>query len=457
MNTSDIVRDLAKVWMVTIPEIVTRAAKNLRKEGDSVTAVAFAGNVLPPASPEVFISHAGVEEDRETADMLRCFLAGEGLCCTMSTCGAPAAAGVSGVLVLVFSNHANASASVREEVALAATANIPIILFCTDDVPATGGLETALEGAFRICADRDHPLFSVFDVVRQAAKVLGRDLPGVKARYWAKGAPETYAYLRITTDPPGGHIRVIWPIPEVEGPSPFYLKATMSWVEIEATMEGYEPHKFRIDIDDDSSSTDCYIGLRALAAAQEAREREAAAKLNDGGNSVEEVSEELAEQRRQWDLLDVAWRRALDQASCDVSIGARPGQPREVGSITVIPRSDECWVMNADRYDPLMRLYEDRVLSGRPAGFLAGIAAMLRNRRACDPHFLPGILADAIGVLRSGLLGKGSGPVAPCFDEFDEAAEACRGKWYVFDGAAYSAFGELIRSLSSNDRKSGRA
>ena len=231
---------------------------------------------------DIYISHA--PPDRETAEMLGFFLRGEGLCCATSACGAPAAAGSARLLVLVFSNHADASAAVRGEVALAAAANMPVILFLTEDAAPGECLEGLLRGACRIHADQDHPVFSVSEVVRQVAKALGRDLPGARERDWRGKDPGTYAHLRITTNPPGGHIRVVWPPDVAGGPSPFYLTATMSRVELEATMEGYEPKTCRHDMDDDSSAMDWLIGLRTVEAARAAREKEAAAKLGDGGN-----------------------------------------------------------------------------------------------------------------------------------------------------------------------------
>ena len=416
------------------------------------------GDANAPGSPEAFICHGPVPAEREQAEMLRSFLEHEGVRCVMAPCDSPAALEAIRLLVLVFSNHAHASASMQEEVALAAAAHIPIILFSTEDALPGECLEGFLRDARRIRADRDHPVFSAFDVVRQAAKVLGRDLPGVKARYWAKGAPETYAYLRITTNPPGGYIRVTWPPPAVEGPSPLYVTTTSSRVEIEAAMEGYAPRKFRRDIDADCSAMEWRVGLRPLSIGSAFGGNEDAAKANDGVNCAEIVPDDLAARRRQWDLLDVDWRTALEDAShgCDTGGGARAGQPCAVGNITVVTRSDGYWVMNAERYERLMRLYETRVLSGRAAGMFEGIVAVLRNRRACDPHFLPGFLAEAVERLRAGLLGEGSGPVAPCFDEFDEAAEARRGKWYVFDGDAYLAFGEVVRPLLPASRESGR-
>ncbi len=450
MGVLDAVRDLADAWAMAAGDI---AAKFLKHPGTG--GAPAGGDANAPAVPEVFICHSAAAEDGETAEMLRSFLEQEGVRCVTGPCDSPAVVRAVRALVLVFSNHADASAAVRGEVALAAAANMPVILFLTEDAAPGECLEGLLRGAFRIRAAYDHPVFSVPEVVRQVAKALGRELPGARERDWRGKGPGTYAHLRITTNPPGGHIRVVWPPGVAGGPSPFYLTATMSRVELEATMEGYEPKTCGHDMDDDSSAMDWLIGLRTVEAARAAREKEAAAKLNGGGNPGGGVSAELAERRRQWGLLDAAWRRALERASCDVYIGARPGQPCGVGPVTVVPRSDGCWVMNADRFDPLMRLYEDRVLSGRPSGLLAGIAAALRNRRACDPCFLPGFLADAVGTLRAGLLGGGAGPVAPCFDEFDAAAEAARGKWYVFDGAAYLAFVGEVRPLLPRGRMSG--
>lgn len=393
---------------------------------------------------DVYISHS--PPDRETAEMLGFFLRGEGLRCATSACGAPAAAGSARLLLLVFSKQANASACVQEEVALAAAANLPILLFRTEDAPPAGRLGELLEGALLINAVGGLSVTHVPDVVHQAAKALGRDLPGACGGDWRRQSWERRAYLKITVHPPGAHVRATWPLPVAEGPSPLYMTATASRVAVEATMEGCEPGAWELDIDADSSAMDCCLGLRSLATAQAAREKEAAAKRNDSANSVGEVSGEPAERRRQWDLLDVAWRRALEDAFCDVYIGARPGQACAVGRITVVPRSDTCRVMNAGMYDPLMRLYETR--------FRPGVAAMPRNRRSRAPHFLPGFLEEAIETLRAGLLGEGSGPVAPCFDECDEAAEAARGKWYVFDGDAYSSFDKVIRPLLPCGRRS---
>lgn len=231
---------------------------------------------------DIYISHA--PPDRETAEMLGFFLRGEGLCCATSACGAPAAAGSARLLVLVFSGHAGACVSVQEEVALAAAANIPVILFPTEDAAPGERLEGLLRGACRIHADQDHPVFSVSDVVRRAAEALGRDLPGAQERDWQGKDPGTYAHVRITTNPPGGHIRVIWPPPVVEGPSPFYLTVASFRVEVEATMEGYEPKKCGHDIDGDTSAMDWRIGLRTVEAAPAARGNEEAAKLNDSGD-----------------------------------------------------------------------------------------------------------------------------------------------------------------------------
>lgn len=179
---------------------------------------------------------------------------------------------------------------------------------------------------------------------------------------------------------------------------------------------------------------------------------------NENTTKQQHYSGMPSERRRQWDALDVEWREALEAAAvgCDTSGGARPGQPCEVGNITVVPKSDSYWVMDAARYDRLMGLYQRRVVEARPAGLIGSLNALIRNRRPCDPNYLPEFLVEAVEVLCAGLLGEGFGPVAPCFDEFDEAAEACRGKWYVFDGDAYKRFSVIISSVSPKSMRSGQ-
>lgn len=45
------------------------------------------------------------------------------------------------------------------------------------------------------------------------------------------------------------------------------------------------------------------------------------------------------------------------------------------------------------------------------------------------------------------ILRKGSGPVAPTFDEFDREAEFKRGKWYVIDEVAFKRFTEFFKQV----------
>lgn len=213
---------------------------------------------------DVFISH--VPPDQETAEMLFVFLRGEGLFCTMSECGASAVAGTARLLVLVFSNHANASASVQEDVALAVKSGLPIIVFRTEDGQPTGRLKELLHDARWI--EAKWPLITyVPDLVLRVAEDLDRDLPGKKAMFnRCRGEDQgIYTYTKITVDPPGTHIQVKYCDKIAEGLSPLYLTVTQRWLDIVAQKEGYEPDEFHLDDFEGTSCCDFCAGLSSWA------------------------------------------------------------------------------------------------------------------------------------------------------------------------------------------------
>jgi|GEM_PF-2519734 len=158
----------------------------------------------------------------------------------------------------------------------------------------------------------------------------------------------------------------------------------------------------------------------------------------------------LEARRQLWDSLDRTWRSAITAVAHASDCGgwAAPGSVQDIGGVRVCLPNGGYDIVAAAPYDHLMRLYDRRILKGRPPCVLVALGAWIRNGRICDPHFLPPFLKALIETLKKGWLGSGAGFVAPCFDSSDRDAEYGRGRWHIIDSEAFSLFRKTVYRLT---------
>ncbi len=137
---------------------------------------------------DVFICYA--KQDRDRAEAICDALEARGMQCWIAPRDVPPgvdyaeaiidAIAASGVMVLVFSSHANASRHVRREMESAATSDVPVIPFKIEDVPATGGMRYYIDSIH--CLDAFAPpleqhLESLVSAVQRLPKEEISDVP----------------------------------------------------------------------------------------------------------------------------------------------------------------------------------------------------------------------------------------------------------------------------------------
>ncbi len=133
------------------------------------------------AQHDVFISYA--TPDKATADTICHFLEAEGVRCWIAPRDIPAggdwpehipaAIDASRLMVLVFSDSANASDFVQREVTLAANSKLPLIPFRVEEVPPKGGLRLHLVNTHWLDALTPPLAGHVRSLVRRVFEVLG--------------------------------------------------------------------------------------------------------------------------------------------------------------------------------------------------------------------------------------------------------------------------------------------